>query len=104
MDIQTLALIPKRVTEFLNFKGNFTGHCFHRSTATILSKNAATSTQLKTLMYWKSENTDFNYVDNIERAIVNLSQMLSNSSSNNETKVKSSRSGSKFKNCVKNFN
>lgn len=109
MGIRTLALVPKHVADFLKLDGNFTGHCFRRSTATILSENGASTTQLKTLMNWKSEKTALNYVDNTKNSRLSLSSMLSSTSSSNtnvkEDIVKSNNfTGATFNNCVFNLN
>lgn len=80
MGVRTLGLVPAAVAKFLGVNGNYTGHCFRRSCATILAENGATSTQLKTLMNWKGDNTALNYIDNTQSSRVQMSSLISGSS------------------------
>lgn len=120
MGIRTICKVPQSVAAFLNISGNFSGHCFRRSCATILAEQGATSTQLKTLMNWKSDTTALNYIDNSEQSRLNTSLMISSSSSSTAccsstsktSAIKTSKnidsgndfSGASFTNCVFNFN
>ena len=76
MGVRTIAQTPSVVAKFLNLEGNYTGHCFRRSNATILAKNGATSRQLKTLFNWKGENTALNYIDNSTSSRVKMSDII----------------------------
>lgn len=80
MGVRTLAKTPSVVGKFLNLEGNFSGHCFRRSSATILAENGATSTQLKTLMNWKGDNTALNYIDNSKSSRVSMSNLIKGNS------------------------
>ena len=46
---------------------NFTGHCFRRSSASIIVENGATSMQLQKFGRWKSATVAEGYVDQSKR-------------------------------------
>jgi integrase len=76
MGVRTIAKVPNAVATFLGIFGNYTGHCFRRSCATVLAENGATSVQLKNLMNWRSESTALNYVQNTKRARIQVNALL----------------------------
>lgn len=51
-----IAEIPKSIAEFLNLPNpkSYTGHCFRRTGATLLSNSGANTTMLKQLGGWQS--------------------------------------------------
>jgi len=106
MGVRTLALTPSVVAKYLGLQGNFTGHCFRRSCATILAENGATSTQLKSLMNWRGEATALNYVDNSKRSRIVMAEKINGESqlqSNNTSDCAPKFENVSFTNCVFNF-
>jgi len=61
----SLAQFPKKIANYLelNDSATFTGHCFRRTAATLLSNSGADILQLKRLGGWKSNAVAEGYVE-----------------------------------------
>ena len=105
MGVRNLALTLSVVAKYLGLQGNITGHCFRRSSVTILPENDATSTQLKLLMNWNGEATALNY-DNSKRSRIVMAEKINAESqlqSNNTSDCAPKFENVSFTNCVFNF-
>ncbi len=75
--INTFASMPKRIATFLGLENaaRYTGHCFRRSSATILAEAGASLTTIKMHAGWKSSRVAEGYIENSinnKRKVANL--------------------------------
>lgn len=75
--------VPKVVATYLNLSNptNYTGHCFRRTAATLLSDSGASVQMLKQLGGWRSEKVALGYVENSMRVKQNIYQGIVHASS-----------------------
>lgn len=76
LGVNTVATFPSKVAAFLNLPGDYTGHCFRRSSATILADAGANNLQLKRHGRWKSQSVAEGYVDSSKTAKLEISSMI----------------------------
>lgn len=71
---------PKKIATYLKLDkiDTFTGHCFRRSSATLLANAGGDILQLKKLGGWKSSTVAEGYVENSLKGQLNIANMLSN--------------------------
>lgn len=64
--INTIGKIPSEIANFLNLPDPhlYTGHCFRRSSATLLANSGASLTTIKSLGGWKSSKVAEGYIEN----------------------------------------
>lgn len=64
--INTIGGMPKKIAEFLKLPNpaTYTGHCFRRTSATILADAGADITTIKRHGSWKSSNVAEGYIEN----------------------------------------
>jgi len=83
--------------------GNFTGHCFRRSAATIVADEGANQLQLKRLGHRKSSSVAEGYVADSKYGQVKVTRMITSSSCIEEQSCEMSGVGSmincSFSNC-----
>lgn len=60
--VNKLGSYPKIVADFLGLEGDFSGHTFRRSSATIMADGGATTLQLKRHGRWRSSTVAEDYV------------------------------------------
>lgn len=80
--INTIAKIPREIAEYLNLPepALYTGHCFHRTSATLLTNTGGSMTQLKRHGGWKSVAVAESYnEDAIRNTIVKSKKKLGQS-------------------------
>jgi len=79
----SLAQFPKKIANYLelNDSATFTGHCFRRTAATLLSNSGADILQLKRLGGWKSNAVAEGYVETSISGQTKIASMLSSSTS-----------------------
>jgi integrase len=72
-----IAAMPKQIAEYLNLPNpeSYTGHCFRRSSATLLADSEANLTTIKRHEGWKSDRVAEGY---IEESLENKSEITSN--------------------------
>lgn len=60
-----IAEVPKNIATYLNLDDapRFTGHCFRRTSATLLSESGATMQQIKQLGRWRSDIIAQGYIE-----------------------------------------
>ncbi|XP_031350882.1 uncharacterized protein LOC116176442 [Photinus pyralis] len=70
---------PKKIAAFLKLENvnGFTGHCFRRTSATLLANTGGDILQLKRLGGWKSSTVAEGYVENSIHGQVQIANMLS---------------------------
>lgn len=70
---------PKKIAAFLKLENahGFTGHCFRRTSATLLANTGGDILQLKKLGGWKSSAVAEGYVENSLHGQVKIANMLS---------------------------
>ncbi|KAK4884868.1 hypothetical protein RN001_001139 [Aquatica leii] len=75
----TIAQFPKKIATFLglNNADSFTGHCFRRTSATLLANRGGDVLQLKRLGGWKSSSVAEGYVENSSEGQEKVAQLLS---------------------------
>lgn len=61
-----IAEVPERIAGYLNLKNKhrYTGHCFRRSSATLLSESGANMQMIKQLGRWRSDIIAQGYIEN----------------------------------------
>lgn len=71
---------PKKIATYLKLESvnGFTGHCFRRTSATLLANTGGDILQLKRLGGWKSSTVAEGYVENSLHGQVKIANMLSN--------------------------
>lgn len=74
--VNKVATFPALVASSLGIEGDFTGHCFRRSSATILADSGANLLQLKRHGRWKSSSVAEGYVDRSKVAKIELAKMI----------------------------
>ena len=99
MGVNSMAKIPEKVAHFLGLEGNFTGHCFRRTSATILADAGANHLQLKRHGRWKSTSVAEGYIDNSKAARVEISNMLNGDSSKAPVSAVDKFVNCQFQNC-----
>ena len=75
--VNKMGTFPKIVAKFLQLDGHYTGHCFRRSSATILADSGVSVLQLQRHGRWSSSTIAESYVDNSEKSKVQISDMIS---------------------------
>lgn len=62
----TITEVPKKIAEFLKLPdtSNYTGHCFRRTSATLLANSGANLTTLKQHGGWRSSTVAEGYIEN----------------------------------------
>lgn len=84
--VNTIGGIPKIIAEYLKLKNPemYTGHCFRRSSATLLADSGASMSMLKRHGGWKSNVVAEGYVeDSIANKRIIANKILGNSTSTN---------------------
>jgi integrase len=83
--VNTMAAIPSKVAKFLNLPNptEYTGHCFRRTSATMLAEGGADILTLKKHGGWRSSTVAEGYVDQSERRKVEISRLLFNKDTTN---------------------
>lgn len=74
--VNKIAKFPQTIADFLGVNGNFTGHTFRRSSATILADHGASVMQLKRLGRWRSSTVAESYVDSGKKAKTEASMII----------------------------
>ena len=82
MVINTIRKHPQIIANFCELKGNFTGHCFRRSSANIIVENSAKAMQLQKFGRWKSATVAEGYVDQSKRQKLALAGLISHGKEN----------------------
>lgn len=100
--VNKMAKFPQIIADFIGIDGNFTGHTFRRSSATILADRGASVMQLKRLGRWKSSTVAESYMDNSKKEKTESSLIINgkNSAVEGVEKVQ----GCVFNNCTITFN
>ena len=97
--VNTISKYPEHVAKFLGLDGNFTGHCFRRSSATIIADNGANHLQLKRLGRWKSNSVAEGYLDNSKTAKLEVSTMISGNGTTKNGQIDGGFVNCSFNNC-----
>lgn len=100
--VNSLGKFPQMMADFLQLEGNFTGHAFRRSSATILADRGANLVQLKRLGRWRSSSVAEAYVDRSKKSKSEASMLINGQNAAVEG-VEQVR-GCSFNNCVVTFN
>jgi integrase len=81
----TIGEMPKKIAIYLNLPNprSYTGHCFRRTSATILASRGGNTLQLKQHGGWKSSNVAEGYVKNSLSIKKKIAQMVQGSSTSN---------------------
>jgi integrase len=77
--INTIGGVPKKIADFLNLpnSSNYTGHCFRRTSATLLADAGADITVLKRQGGWRSNTVAEGYiVDSVQNKLEVSSKIL----------------------------
>lgn len=74
--INTLSKYPKEIANYLSLDGDFSGHSFRRSSATILADNGCSTLQLKRHGRWKSSTVAEGYIDTSKKCKTDISNMF----------------------------
>ena len=82
MVLQQFRKYPQIIANFCELKGNFTGHCFRRSSASNIVENGATAMQLQKFGPWKSATVAEGYVDQSKRQKMDLVGLISHGKEN----------------------
>ena len=71
--------MPKRIATFLNLPepDRYTGHCFRRTSATLLADGGADITTIKRHTNHKSTKVAESYIDNSVRSKIDISEKIS---------------------------
>lgn len=80
LGVNTIGKFPRKIADFCGKQGNYTGHCFRRSSATIVVDNGANALQLKRLGRWKSSTVAEGYVQNSKMAKIEVAGLVSGQS------------------------
>lgn len=102
--INTIAAIPKKIAEFLKLRNplTYTGHCFRRTSATLLADAGADSTLLKRHGNWKSSSVAESYIENsVENKLRIASKIVGQPQSQNSNKPVLSCDGCGFSDGLK---
>lgn len=106
--INSIGGFPKKIAEFLELPnaGNYTGHCFRRTSATILADAGADITTLKRHGGWKATNVAEGYIeDSVQQKLEVGSKILGQREININTNSASTSSntcaGLSITNCKK---
>lgn len=84
--INTFYKIPKTIAKFLNLENaeNYTGHCFRRSSVTMLANAGVDLVTLKRLGGWKSSSVAETYIEeSVSNKIAVSKQILVSTEANN---------------------
>lgn len=86
--------VPKLIASFLNLKDpkTYTGHCFRRTAATLLSDSGARVQTLKQLGGWRSETVALGYVENSMHVKENIYKRIIHASTSGTTNPQPSTS------------
>jgi integrase len=79
VEINTIGGVPKKIADFLNLpnSSNYTGHCFRRTSATLLADAGADITVLKRHGGWRSNTVAEGYiVDSVQNKLEVSSKLL----------------------------
>lgn len=81
----TIGKMPRIIAEFLKLPdaSKFTGHCFRRSSATILAESGSDTRTLKQLGGWKSDKVAEAYVENSLQNKIKIAQSICSGASIN---------------------
>lgn len=76
--VNTIAKVPTEVANFLNLPNpeTYTGHCFRRTSATLLVEAGGNITQLKRHGGWKSSTVAEGYIDDSISGKVSTGQLI----------------------------
>lgn len=89
--VNTLAQYPKQIAKFLKLEGEYSGHSFRRTSATVLADNGCSTLQLKQHGRWKSSTVAEGYVNSSKRSKLDISRLITQTQpSSSSTKPSSS--------------
>ena len=93
MGINSIAAIPKFIASFLQLKNpeRFTGHCFRRSSATVLADSGATRLTLKRQFRWKSDTVAEGYLAESKALKTDVASALTINTNSFESSVENSK-------------
>jgi integrase len=82
----TIGEMPKKIAIYLNLPNprSYTGHCFRRTSATILAPRGGNTLQLKQHGGWRSSNVVEGYVQDSLSIKKKIAQMVQGSSTSNQ--------------------
>lgn len=78
VDINSFGKFPMEIAKFLKLPNPslYTGHCFRRSSATILSNSGATLTEVKRLGGWKSSSVAESYIEECIESKIRIAKKI----------------------------
>lgn len=87
--INTIGAIPSKIATFLQLEhpNNFTGHCFRRSSATLLVNRGGDLLSLKRHGAWKSSTVAEGYVAESLKRKIEVANMITEQSSSSKKKA-----------------
>ena len=105
LGINMIRQVPKRIADFLDLKGNYTGHSIRRTSSTTFAESENTTIMdLKRFGRWKSTTVALGYLDKSEKVKDNLASKIKSRLNQKPPPKKSKpRSTTTFNNCTFNF-
>lgn len=87
LGINKIATLPKKVADFLGLTGDYSGHCFRRSAATIIADSGASMLQIKRLGRWQSSSVAESYISQSKSSKLEISSMFGKNGENHSSAV-----------------